>query len=489
MTTAQEILEQLGDPVILLETLCELDGFPLKLEPYQVNWIRDRATFRICVKSRQIGYSTVIAAETFANMLIRPSYKANVVSINQTEAADKVEIVRNLYHSIPDAFAAEEFGGIKKVLWKDAENELAVGRPPYVSTFVSQPASSAIRGGRKDVLLDEFAHIRDSKKVYKAALPAITRGGGRLSIVSTPLGQSGMFHDIATDVISYPGYSRHKVPWWVCSAMVRSPELLAEAIALSEGDGNDMLRLGSEERVRKYGTPALIEIFDGFGGDLMGFQTEYEAIFVDETEAYYPWELILAGVDDTQAIWKHLPPGWEAEGSVSIGVDLAKDRDESVFTVVEMTEIEGERHAYVRMIHRTQDDYEDQLKYLLKLIKQSGARRVSIDQTGVGQMFVEKAKREVTGGVSVEGIVFTNAKKEKWATTFKGELQGVPTVHYPRHNDLMRQIHGIRRTKSDAGFYKFSGGSGAKRDDHFWSLCLGLYGEGRTPARISSLGS
>jgi phage FluMu gp28-like protein len=87
----------------------------------------------------------------------------------------------------------------------------------------------------------------------------------------------------------------------------------------------------------------------------------------------------------------------------------------------------------------------------------------------------------------IEGVTFTNAKKEKWATKFKGELQGRPTVHYPRHTDLMRQIHGIRRTKSEAGFFKFSGGTGAKRDDHFWSLMLALYGEGRKPARISSL--
>jgi phage FluMu gp28-like protein len=478
MDQIEQIVQSLADPAIFLETLCELDGQPVKLEPYQIRFLHDESRFRLVNKSRQIGFSTIIGGEATVTALSRRSYRANFVSINQTEAADKIEIARNFYHSIPDALADPAIG-LKPALWKDAENSIAFHRPPYVSELVSQPASAAVRGGKKDIYLDEAAHIRDAKKIYKAALPAITRGAGRMTIISTPLGQSGIFYDIATDESAYKLYSRHVIPWYECSAMVREG-YLAEAIALAP-------TMSPEERVRKYGTEMIGAILDGFGGDLMGFLTEYEATFVDETEAFYPWELILSGVDDDLGIWKQLPIGWEAKGSVSIGVDLAKDRDESVFTVVEMDDIEDERHAWVRMVHKTQDPYEDQLAYLLKLIKQSGAKRVSIDQTGVGQMFVERAKHVVTGGAMIEGVTFTNAKKEKWATKFKGELQGRPTVHYPRHTDLMRQIHGIRRTKSEAGFFKFSGGTGAKRDDHFWSLMLALYGEGRKPARISSL--
>ena len=471
----EEILAQLAEPTVFLETLTELNGEPTRLEPYQVRFLNDQSDFRLVNKSRQIGFSTVIAAEAVTKAIVKRAYKANFVSINQTEASDKIEIARNLYHSIPDAFASEDLQ-LKPVLWKDAENELAFHRPPNVSTLISQPASSAVRGGRKDIYLDEFAHIRDAKKIYKAALPAITRGGGRMTIISTPLGQSGLFYDIASDNDSYPEYSRHAVPWWECSVMVR-PGAYEDAIAMAPA-------LDTLTRVKTFGTDKLLSILKGFGGDLLGFQTEYEASFIDEAEAYYTWELILQGVDDELGIWRALPPGWEAEGDVSIGVDLAKDRDESVFTVVEhMDDV-----ATVRMVKTSQDEYENQLDYRLDLIRDSGARRVSIDQTGVGQMFVEGAKKRVTTGVNVEGVTFTNAKKEAWSTKFKGALQGRTSVQYPRIPDLMRQIHGIRRTKSEAGFYKFSGGTGAKRDDYFWSLMLALYGEGRRPARMSALG-
>ena len=88
----QDILASLADPVVFLEMLTELNGVPTKLEPYQVNFLRDRSDFRLVNKSRQIGFSTIIGAEAFVNMMTRQSYKANVVSINQTEASDKVEM-------------------------------------------------------------------------------------------------------------------------------------------------------------------------------------------------------------------------------------------------------------------------------------------------------------------------------------------------------------------------------------------------------------
>lgn len=481
-TPEQEIIELLSNPGVLLETLTELDGGPTRLEPYQWRYLNDMADFRIVNKSRQIGFSTIIAAEGFARALTSTKpYKCNYVSINQTEAADKIEIARNFYHSIPDVFG-EGADPIKRVLWKDSEHEIAFGRPPRVASLISQPASSGIRGGRKDIYFDEFAHIRDAKKLFTAAMPAIIRGGGRFTIISTPLGQSGLFYDVCTDIASYPQYSRHSVPWWECSEMVK-PEFFDEAIAMAPD-------MDTVARVAKYGTLKLQSLLDGLGGDIQSFQTEFEATFVDETEAYYPWELVIKGVNDDLPIWRHIPNGWQPEGDVSIGVDLAKMRDESVFTVVE--HIKDDAHPkgmrqVVRLITTSQADYDKQADYLIELAIASHARRITIDETGPGAMFVERLKKSSVGTM-VEGVTFTNAYKENWATRFKGALQGdVPSVSYPRIAQLLRQIHNIRRTKSEAGFYKFSGGSAAKADDYFWSLCLALFGKGRVAARISSL--
>jgi len=480
------MMEMLADPVIFLETLTELDAAPFRLEPYQIRWARDESFFRICNKGRQIGMSTILGGELFVTAATRSRYNANIVSINQNEASGKIEIVRNLYHSMPDELLDP---GIKPVIWTDSDKEISFHRPPNTSTIISQPASAAIRGGRKDIAFDEFAHIRDAAKLYQAALPAITRGNSRISIISTPLGQSGLFYDIFEDKQAFPEYSRHNVPWWESAAMVDPkwvdpatgwvrPEVFAEAPTM-----------GTEERVAKFGSTKLAVIYRNVG-DKLAFMTEYEAVFVDETTAYYPWQLIVDNIDPDLPVWmKAMPSTWHTDNRVSIGVDLAKERDETVFTVVEhvVDEDANTTKRIVRYVSATQDNYDKQLESLIALAKRTKASRVSIDQTGVGQVFVEEAKRKAhieVPGCRFEGIVFTNDVKEKWATRFKGDLQ-LNAVALIDHPTLKRQVHGIQRTKTESNFYRFKG----PRDDYFWSLMLGLYGEGRVPSRIRVLGA
>ncbi len=465
-----------SNPAVWLETLTELDGFPFKLEPYQIRYLNDRSLARVVNKSRQIGFSTIIAAEALHAAVSRPSYKANFVSINQAEAADKIEIARALYHSIPDSLRNSS-PQLKADLYNNSEMELSFHNPPNVSELISQPASAAVRGGKKDIYFDEFAHVRDAKKLYQAALPAITRGEGRITVISTPLGQGGMFYDICTKTDDYPEYSRHAIPWWECSLMCASPQHMQEAMA-------EWQKYDPVTRVQKWGSSKINMVLRSFGADVQGFSTEFEATFVDELTAFYPWNLIVDAVqDDEFKDWgqgSRVPTGFsEPVGDISIGVDLAKERDESVFTVVE-TIGEDDPQRYVRYVYATQDPYEKQWETLEKLIRRVKARRVTIDQTGVGNVFIEKARNSKFSGVT-EGVVFTNRNKEEWATRVKGDLQ-LGSLHLPRHSELMRQMHNIQRFKTDAGFYKFSG---KPRDDYFWSLCLGLYGEGRTPVRIS----
>jgi phage FluMu gp28-like protein len=425
-------------------------------------------------KARQIGFSTVIAAEGLFNACTRGSYKANYISVNQKEAEDKIEIARSLYHSIDDSLKER---GLKPVLWNDATETLGFHGPPHTSLLISQPASAAVRGGKKDIYFDEAAHVRDFKKLYQAAMPAIIRGEGRITVVSTPMDESGLFYDIATDEVNYANYSRHVVPWWEAPVMVKEG-YLEEAIALAPV-------MTTDERIKRYGTDKIITLYDGFGEDLMGFQTEFECKFVDEMAAFLTWDLVISATpsvddDDYEFFKGDIPDGWEPQGSISLGVDLAKERDESVFTLVEAIEDPEteEVHRYVRWISTTQRPYKEQWEYLEKIIKRVKPSRISIDKTGVGNTIIE----QLTHLPGIEGVIFTQAKKEFWATKFKGDLQ-VGTVHYPRHPDLLKQIHGIRRTKTEGGLYKFSG----KKDDYFWSLMLALYGEGRQPVRFSFL--
>lgn len=424
------------------------------------------------VKARQIGLSTTISIETVHAACTRSRYEANIISVNQEEASSKLRTAAALYASIPSDL---EPHGWKPPKFRDAEDALAFHYPPDTSTIISKPGTHAVRGGAKSVYFDEAAFIEKFRQLYQAGVPAAIRGDNRITVISTPLGESGLYHSIITDHDKYPTYSIHVIPWWESRYMVRE-DALADAIALSP-------TLGTEERVKQFGNDKLKnEIFRAV--DLITFQTEMECMFVDETEAFFPWDLVALAKDELLSSSRVFdrPVGDE----ISIGVDLAKKRDQTVFTVIQhlANPQAGQPRWIVKYVYQTQASYEEQFQELQKLVAQTGARRVSIDETGVGAIFVERAKREGLGGdARVEGIVFTHDKKERWATKFKSDLQQ-GRGKYPAHPELMRQIHGIRRKKSDTGFYRFSG----EPDDIFWSLQLGIYGEGYEPVKFHVLG-
>lgn len=249
---------------------------------------------------------------------------------------------------------------------------------------------------------------------------------------------------------------------------------LAEAIA-------EAPRLSTAERLARYGNQKILSVRKGFGQNEMGFKVEFECQFVDEMAAYYPMDLIASAVDNTpeyEYFPQGIPAGWQPQGSVLLGVDLAKERDYSVFIVVEAIESEGIVHKYVRWVHATQEPYAIQGQYLVDLVRQIRPSRVSIDKTGVGNVLYETLSKYFVA----EGVVFTQKKKEDWATRFKGDLQK-QTVHFPNISELIQQTHGIKRTKTENALYKFSG----KKDDYFWALMLALYGEDRPPTRFSLL--
>ena len=418
--------------------------------------------------------------ETTHKAATNRNYNANIVSTTQEEAAEKLAIGGMLWASIPMEL---EPLGFKPIKYQDAKDALAFHMPPYTSKITSKPGTSAIRGGRKDMYYDEAAFIGEFATLYQAGLPAITRGEGRVTVVSTPFGESGLYHELWNE----DKWSHHLVPWWESRFMVKDGILqdgtsnydaVNEAIAFSP-------ELDTMSRVDRYGSEKLKEILhSGLRDDLIAFQTEYECMFVDEAESYYTWDLILTGVRDSYYIWKHWPKDFEWDGDISIGVDLAKERDYTVFTVIGHSPEDDVNKKRILYLYATQADYADQFVELRNLVVATKARRVSIDATGPGQMFFEKAQREGLGRyVMVEGINFTNAKKETWATQFKADMQE-GRITFPRHPELLNQIHGIKRTKTANNFFKFAG----KKDDYFWSLMLGLYGEGTRPVRFYKIG-
>ncbi|MHC1760407.1 MAG: terminase family protein [Negativicutes bacterium] len=62
--------------------------------------------------------------------------------------------------------------------------------------MIGLPANpDTARGFSGNVVLDEFAFHRDSRKIWTALYPTITRGY-KIRIISTPNGKSGKFYEL-----------------------------------------------------------------------------------------------------------------------------------------------------------------------------------------------------------------------------------------------------------------------------------------------------
>ncbi len=153
----QEALSMMRDEAGFIVGACRYDGKPISLETYQLDFLRDRSQFRWVTKSRQVGFSFIMALEALARCHLRPNYTAVFVSYNLDDAKEKVLLAKQIYDGME--------GRYKKKIVTDTKSELAFesnGPSKSISRILSVP-SKAPRGKHGDVILDELAHIANDR--------------------------------------------------------------------------------------------------------------------------------------------------------------------------------------------------------------------------------------------------------------------------------------------------------------------------------------
>ncbi len=173
--------------------------------PYQAAILADRAQRRIVLKARQTGITTVAAVEAGHEAIHRPGSLSLVVSRDQNAAADVLRTVA----------AVMDLLGEPPVRVRESASELVLENG---SRIVSQPATAKAGRGYTAtlVVLDEFAFAEHGERIYRAALPALARGG-RLLVISTPNGQGNLFYRLWNGQEG-GDWSRHRVHWRDCPA-------------------------------------------------------------------------------------------------------------------------------------------------------------------------------------------------------------------------------------------------------------------------------
>jgi len=423
--------------------------------PYQRRWMEDTARFKIGMFSRQTGKTFATCAEIVLDC-IRAEMEGRrvrwvILSRGERQAAEAMdEAIKpfckafyRLYEAVSQA--APEFSENEWRVERD-DGEVATYKAlevrfPSGSRITALPANpDTARGYSANVFLDEFAFHKDSRAIWTALFPIISKPGLKLRITSTPNGKANKFYELWTGQDA--AWSRHQV---------------------------DIHQAVSEGLIRD--VPALRAAL----GDEDSWRQEFELQFLDEGSAWLSYDVIVA-CEDPEAGRPELYGG----GACTIGNDIARRGDLWVAWVWERV---GDVLWTREIVEMRNASFAAQDAEIARLMAHYQVERLIMDQTGMGEKPVEDAKSRY--GYIVEGVILAGNARLNIATRAKQNFED-RKVRIPAANPALRaDLHKLKRVLGDTGAPRLVADRDAEgHADRTWAAFLGIGGESAEPAII-----
>ena len=405
------------------------------LYPYQRRWLEDDSRFKIGMMSRQIGKTFTTTLEIALDMVTAELEGRRVrwviLSRGERQAREAMEEGVKLhlramgaaFEGAEDVFHLEDRTTVRAL-------EISMRHGSRVTALPANPDTA--RGFSANVFLDEFAFHADSRKIWTALFPVVSRPGLKLRVVSTPNGKGNKFYDLMT-ADKNAAWSRHSVD-------------IYEAVADGLPRDIDELRAGC--------------------GDVDAWAQEYELQWLDEASAWLPYDLINAVEHDHAG----QPDGYMG-GPVYVGVDIGRRNDLFVIWVVEQV---GDVLWTREIIERRGVSFAEQDALLDDVFARYRVLRCCMDQTGMGEKPVEDAQNR-HGTSRVEGVLFTGPNKLHLATVGKQAFED-RRMRIPLGNDALRMdLHKLQKVSSPTGAPRFVAESDSTgHADRAWACFLAV---------------
>lgn len=452
----------------------------IPLTAYQRQWVGDRSRFKIGAITRQGGKSFATALEAVLDCL---EHTTTWVLLSAGERQSRELMQKCAMHAKACRAVIKQteadFWADKDTRFKQLEILF-----PNGSRIVGLPANpDTARGWSANIVLDEFALHKDSREIWKAMFPTVTRGY-KIRVISTFRGKSNTFYDLfftsptlqrydgadCTHVGERGGWSKHRVD-------------IYQAVAMG-------LELRDES-----GRPCDPEDLRLALGDEDAWQEEFLCIPSDEVSAFLSHELI-ASVEDAQiekcpawagALLEAAQKNYEeyrrtkaepplpygivmnaVAGELYGGMDIGRKRDLSVLWLDRKEN--GVLHTLaVLEMHR--QPFFVQRQVLHTLLALPNLRRCCIDETGIGAQLAEQA-RELYG-TRVEGIPFTAEAKEALAEALKENFEDRAS-RIPADGVIRASLHSVKKYATATKHFRFDAErtDATGHADHFWAKAL-----------------
>jgi phage FluMu gp28-like protein len=408
------------------------------LLPFQRRWVDDQARFKVGMFARQTGktFSTTleIAEDIVEHDVHGKRTRWVILSRGERQAKEAMDEGLKLHlraqgtafdaMQVDSGYRYEDGSSIKAL-------EVVLKHGSRVTALPANPDTA--RGFSANVFLDEFAFHADSRKIWSALFPVISRPGLKLRVVSTPNGKGNKFYELMTSKELENVWSRHVV---------------------------DIHRAVAD------GLPRDIEELRAGIADADAWAQEYELQWLDEASAWLSYDLINA-VEHGRAG----DPSLYAGGPCFVGVDIGLRRDLFVIWVLEAV---GDVLWTREIIARRRIPFAEQDALLDDVFRRYRVVGCRMDQTGMGEKPVEDAQRR-HGEVRVQGVLF-NAATKLYLATLGREAFEDRTIRTPLGDtELRADLHKLRRENSPTGAPRFVAESdGAGHADRAWACFLAL---------------
>jgi hypothetical protein len=342
--------------------------------------------------------------------------------------------------------------------------------------LAESPVPETIRGHTAKVIyLMEANFIRDDEDLYTAVLFTLNTTNGYLIAESTPWNTDSVFYKMFHDP-AYDQFSTHQVVY--TEAMPPHGPL----------------------------SPDIVEMIEKqLAGDPARWKREMLCEWTEDLNVWLSTSLITLSQDSAL---EYLDATEPARGEFHIGVDFGKHQDYSVVAVL------NKRVNHLHLIHCHQFALETSYGAVIGYIKRlqdnwKNIRVVYADKTGVGDYIVEDMQR---GGLrNVEGVNFTDQRKEEMATCLKEQMRSAvcprcgwagyvdtlegewrttcpqgcrsgegnpvnlrPLLHVPYDGEMFHEFNVERFELGKTGKILFNHPEGT-HDDRFWAVALAVY--------------
>lgn len=447
------------------------DAAPLiHWHPYQRKWLADKSRFKIGKWSRQVGKSFTNCGELVEDCIdaeIEGRRRRWVIlSRGERQAKEAMEeAIKPMTRAFYEIYGAVLKGSAPEI--REEEFRVEETRDAPAATYrmfeVEYPNGSKIsalpanpdtaRGFSANVLLDEFAFHANSKAIWGALFPVISKSGLVLRVASTPNGKGNKFYDLMTEEPTV--WSRHIVD-------------IYQAVADGLDRNIDELRAGI--------------------GDADLWAQEYELKWLDEATAWLDYDLIrscevkgarIVHVEYESKFARDLfpkrtehvvagPEPQPTKNRIFVGMDIARKKDLTCIWVAE--EIDGVLVPR-EIITMRRAPFWAQHAELRRIIHRDRPSRVSIDQTGMGEDFVEQERLE--HGSSVEGIQFTMDVRFALASGLKERMEERTFLAPEGDRDTRDDLHSITKAITSTGAVRLvHDGQSDGHGDRFWAAAL-----------------